>query len=183
MRFGDANDFAIEAELEPDISPPSSVWGRMCIWCRGVALGDLSEPYCALYPAACEFRWLRSQLTDLWDECLDGLDDRAANDFLDGLLYGYHGNVELEDERTLEEMKWDWDRYGKFSFLTNWGEQFDGYKSFILCPPAKPVRILSRHLPDRMNGVAVVTREGLLSAAEEFLLWFDEQAERLLPSS
>jgi hypothetical protein len=181
MRFGDISDFAIEAEVEPDISPPSSVWGRMCIWCRGEPLGNLSEPYCGLGAAAYEFRWLRCHLTDLWDECLEGLDDRDANDFLDGLLYGYRGGVEIEDERTSEEMNRDATRFSKFNFLTNWGEQFDGYKSFILCPPAQPVRILSRHLPDRMNGVAVVTREGLLSAVEDFLRWFDEQEKRLLP--
>lgn len=51
MLFGDRLDFAIEADVEPSLEPPSAVWGRMCVWCRGVALGDLGEPHCALYPA------------------------------------------------------------------------------------------------------------------------------------
>jgi hypothetical protein len=151
----------------------------MCVWCRGAALGDLGEPYCGLNQAADEFRWLSGHLADLWDESLDGLDDRAATDFLDGLLYGYHGGVEIEDDRTIERIRRDAERFWKFDFLTNWGEQFDGVKSFILCPPDGPVRILSRDLPEPMNGIAVVTREGFLGAAEEFVRWFDNEEMRL----
>lgn len=179
MKFGDTGDFAIEVELEPGLTPPSAVWGRMCVWCRGVTLGDLSEPSCGLWEAACEFRSLFGRLADLWDETLDGLDDRAATDLLDGLLYGHHGGVEIEDGRTMEQISRDAERFGKFDFLTNWGEQFDGYKSFILCPPGGPVRILSRHLPRPMNGVAVVTKEGFLGAVEGFIRWFDNEEERL----
>lgn len=183
MRFGDAKDFAIEAELESGIAPPSAVWGRMCVWCRGAAVGDLSKPSCALYPAAGEFRWLTGHLVDIWDESLNGLDDRAATDFLDGLLYGYHGDVEIEDDRTIEQIRRDAEQFGKFNFLTNWGEQFDGFKSFILYPPDGPVRILSRHLPETMNGGAVVTRDGFLGAAEGFLRWFDIMEKWLLQPS
>ena len=29
MLFGDRTDFAIEVEVEPNIKPPSAVWGRI----------------------------------------------------------------------------------------------------------------------------------------------------------
>src|SRR5438128_886855 len=101
--FGDRADFAIEAGVEPDLTPPSAVWGHMCVWCRGVPLGDIENRQCGLYGAYCGFREVASRIDRLWAKELDGLDDVAAWNHLDGLLYGYHGDVELADNRTLEE--------------------------------------------------------------------------------
>jgi hypothetical protein len=110
MLFGEPADFAIEAYVEPDLKPPSAVWGRMCVWCRGVPLGDISERYCALYPAYCSFRSLPSCLDSLWADELAGLGDEGVWNFLDA----------------------DWAAWDRFNFLSNWGERFDGYKAFIL---------------------------------------------------
>lgn len=94
MRFGDPADFAIEADVEPHLRPPSAVWGHMCVWCQGVVLGDITDLHCGLYGAYSSFRWLASNLNELWAPELVGLDDVAVWNFLDGLLYGYHGDVE-----------------------------------------------------------------------------------------
>ena len=151
----------------------------MCVWCGGVALGDVGDRYCALYPASCHFRWLAEHLNELWDEQLFGLDDVAAWNFLDGLLYGYHGDEEVKDTRTLEQLQSDGRQWNKYNFLTNWGEQFDGYKSFILCPPQGQVRILSRWLPAKMGRSITVSRKAVLAASQDFARWFAEQAQRL----
>jgi hypothetical protein len=183
--FGDPQDFAIEAGVELSLDPPSSVWGFMRVWCGGVPLGNIGERFCALYPSSLAFAWLSTHLDELWDDALTGLGDGAAWDLLDGLLYGYHGEVEIEDERTPDELRRDWDRYGKFNFLTNWGEQFDGYKSFIKCPTVGPARILSRRLPASQGLSVRVTRGAVLEASRGFLHWFGSQAVRLrrpLPS-
>lgn len=179
MRFGDPANFAIEAELELNLRRPSAVWGRMCVWCRGIALGDISEQYCALFPAFMEFRWLSSHINELWDPELAGLDDVALWNFLDELLYGYHGDIEVHDDRTVQECERDWVRWGVFNFLTNWGEQFDGYKSFIASPPGDTVRILSRRLPSTMGLSVEVSRAAFKSASEQFVAWFDAQNARL----
>src|SRR5262249_34795405 len=105
----------------------------MCVWCRGVPLGGIDDRHCALDWAYCGVRSLLSpvhgepQIDRLWAEELAGLDDVAAWNFLDGLLYGYYGDVEVPDDRTVEECRRDWLVWGCFNFLTNWGEQFDGY--------------------------------------------------------
>jgi hypothetical protein len=52
-----------------------------------------------------------------------------------------------------------------------------------MCPPDGAVRILSRDLPKSMNGIAVVTREGFIGAAEKFLGWFDKEEMRLQSGS
>jgi hypothetical protein len=179
MRFGDPADFAIEAEVEPDLKPPSAVWGRMCVWCRGVPLGNIEDRHCALYPAYGAFRGLESYLDRLWAPELAGLDDVAAWNFLDGLLYGYHGDVEVRDHRSIEQCHVDWATWRSFNFLTNWGEQFDGYKSFLLCPPGGPVRVLSRRLPAHMGRSVEVSLGAVLAATQGFVRWFEEQELRL----
>ena len=172
--FGDRADFAIEAGIEPDCQTTSgSIWGHMCVWCFGIALGDLDDRHCGLDGAYLEFDWLRLNLDSLWDDELRGFDDLATWNFLDGLLYGYHGDTELLDDRTLEQSRRDDARWHRFNFLTNWGEQFDGYKSFLVCPPGEYARVLSRRLPSHLGLGVSVTRRGIVSAATEFTQWFE----------
>jgi hypothetical protein len=176
--FGNRADFAIEAGVEPHLMPPSAVWGHMCVWCRGVALGDLSDLHCALYPAYCSFRWLPGHLDDLWADEFIGLGAVAAWNFLDGLLYGYHGDVEVPDDRTVEECQADSLRWSRHNFLTNWGEQFDCCKAFVLSPPGGSVRILYRRRREAVQ-MAEVSRSGLVAASAGFVQWFETQELRL----
>jgi hypothetical protein len=121
-----------------------------------------------------------AHLEDLWDEALVGLNDQDTWNFLDGALYGYHGDVEVHDERSLEDTRRDARRYGKFNFLTNWGEQFDGgYKSFLLCPPRRPLRVLSRAFPKPVGLGVNVSRAGFARAVRAFTDWFESQERRL----
>lgn len=177
--FGDRDDFAIEAGVEPDSHTEGIVWGHMCVWCRGVPLGKLWERYCALYPAYYEFAWLADNLGRLWADELDGLDDVAAWNFLDERLYGYHGDVEVPETRSLAEMRRDSQRWRRFNFLLHWGEQFDGYKSFLLCPPGENARVLSRRLPAHSGRGVGVTRQCITKAAADFVRWFEGESSRL----
>jgi hypothetical protein len=179
VHFGRAADFAIEAGVEPDLAPPSAVWGHMRVWCGGIPLGNIDERCCALYPAYDGFQQMAETLDDLWDDRLDALEDEAIWNLLDGLLYGYHGTVKIDDERTVDEIWRDTARYERFNFLTNWGEMFDGYKAFLLCPPGKPLRVLCREIP-RAAGLGIdVTHLGFLEASMAFVQWFEAQRHRL----
>jgi len=151
----------------------------MCVWCRGVSLGKLHERYCGLGYAVERFAWLADNLSSLWADELDGLDDIAAWNFLDGLLYGYHGDIELASTRTLAELRRDAVVWRRFDFLTNWGEQFDGYKSFLLCPPGDDARVLSRQLSAHMGRGVSVSKRALVMASAEFVRWFDGESARL----
>jgi hypothetical protein len=178
MLFGDPADFAIEADVEPHIQPPSAVWGHMCVWCCGISLGDISSLHCGLSGTSDGFSWLVPHLDNLWAEELQDLDDLALWNFLDGLLYGYHGNVEFHDDRTLEECQQDSERWHRFDFLTNWDEPFNGYKAFIVCPPREEIRILYRRLSENVR-VVRVSRAGFLRAASLFVKWFEAEEIRL----
>jgi hypothetical protein len=170
MIFGDVREFAIQAEVEPELVPPSAVWGRMCVWCRGTVLGDFRRSHCELSSSSADMEWNCNHLEELWDVSLAGLDDSAAFAFLDAVYFG-------DDERTDEQINADSERYARFNFLTNWGEQFDGWKAFMICPPGGPVRILYR-LPTNEHGSGSVAREIFRTVVKEFVRWFGEQAER-----
>jgi len=176
MLFGSKATFAIEAMTEPHLIPPSAVWGRMQVWCRGGAIGDFSEECCALFGPYEGFRNLLRSLPKLWFQEFEGLSDLQLWNRLDGLLYF------ADDDRTLEQCSRDWEQYGQCNFLTNWGEQFDGNgKSFIVCAPSGVVHILNQSLP---NGISCeVPLLDVLAAANEYASWFESEQARLASSS
>jgi hypothetical protein len=170
MVFGDRNSFAIEAEVEPSLVPPSAVWGRICVWCAGEALGRCDEGMNSLYGSMCAVRWMRDNLDRLWDEPLRGLDDAAAFELLEGVSFFMDGKDRVEFRR-----------YDKFDFLVNWCESFDGWHGFVICPPGEAVTILFRR-PDRSRASVRVPRAEFVAAADGFVRWFEAQAARLSPS-
>ena len=184
--FGNPADFAIEAGVEPDLLPDSAVWGHMRVLCGGAALGDIEERSCALYHSYCAFGSLASHVDRLWAEEFVGLDDEAIFDMLYRLLYGGleytsfpvpAGLFGEENER--EEGERNWTMWGCFDFLNNWGEQFDGYTSFIVCPPGGPVRVLSKSFIGHPGPSVQCSPSGVVAAVNGFRRWFEEQASRL----
>jgi hypothetical protein len=180
MLFGHKDDFAIEAMTEPDLPRPSAVWGRMQIWCQGVSIGNYTEHYCALYGAYVGFNDLSHNIDQLWRKEFDGLEDRSLRNLLDGLLYGYNGDTEIEDSRSLEECVVDGQKYGQFNFLTNWGEQFDrDGKSFIFCQDGNVIKILNWHALRDRNLSFHVSVQSVREAIVAFTFWFDTESARL----
>lgn len=180
MLFGKIDTFAIEAMPEPHLQPPSQVWGRMRIWCEGCEIGDFEDPFCGLYTSYMGFHALRDRLSSLWLDEFEGLSDQELWNLLDGALYGYHGDIPLADERSLEEVQRDSARYEPFDFLTNWGEQFDqGGKSFIVYTPAGRVRILNRSLPPARGLALEASLVDVTEAIDGFTAWFEQESERL----
>lgn len=180
MLFGIREVFAIEAMSEPALQPPSAVWGRMQLWCQGISIGDFSDEYCALYGSYLGFKTLSQCLPGLWKPEFDSLSDVALWNRLDELLYGFHGDIQLEDNRSVEECREDLENYAMFDFLTNWGEQFDrGGKSFIFCTPTNEVLILNRHLPPGKGLSMKAPLTDVAPAIQGFLTWFEQEAARL----
>jgi hypothetical protein len=181
MLFGSTDTFAIEAVTEPTWCLPPAVWGSMRVWCQGVELGDFAERHCGLLASYDGFTSLAQHLPSLWLPEFDGMTDDALYDHLDALLYGCRGETELDTNRTPEQ--WDADRatYGRFNFLTNWGEQFaHAGKPFILCRPGGPVRILHRPSPESSVQALEGAPEHFLRTIADFDAWFEAESARLL---
>ena len=182
MLFGDQADFAIEADVEAGLEAPNAVWGHMCVWCGGYALGNIDDPFCALYPAYGAFGSLVTYVDRLWAAELHGFGDVALFDMFDGLLYGGRFDSPVQPPSSLfgEEGRRNWAPWGCFDFLNNWGEQFDGYKSFIVCPPGGPVRVLSKSFIEHPEiASAICSASGVVHAANQFRRWFEGQDLRL----
>lgn len=176
MIFGSTEAFAIEAMTEEGLNPPSVAWGRMQVWCQGVSIGDYSDRHCGL--PYTDFLELKEALPSLWLPEFEGMSAKDLWNHLDRLIYGHHGEVELNDARTSEEMRRDYMKYGDFNFLTNWGEMFDrGGKSFIFCTPRGEVRVLNRvAAPGRWLQAQLPEA---LHAMTEFLGWYEGECSRL----
>jgi hypothetical protein len=154
----------------------------MRVWCRVVPLGDFEDRHCALYPAYGNFHWLVDHIDTLWDDATAALSDREAWDLLSGALYGTHGNgisvpkpVVVPGDPAVDAA---WERYNKFEFLTNWGEQFDGYPAFLLRLPGGRCRVLYRSATGEPAGVEV-SQAGIVATSKAFVAWFEQQERRL----
>jgi len=180
MIFGSKSDFAIEAMVEPELAPPSHPWGRLCIWVDGKKIGDFDDPHCGLYPCYENFQEKCEELNELWENSFIEFSDIEIWNFLDGLLYGHHGNVELDDEKTLEQARIDSDTYSKYDFLTNWGEMFDrDGKSFILKLPEGRIKVLNYDYQKEIVNCYFCTEMGFRRASKEFASWYSKQLEVL----
>lgn len=179
MIFGDPNDVAIEAMTETHLVAPSAVWGRMCLHIGSVVLGDYTDEHCGLYGAYCGFKELLNVQTRLWDESFLGLSHEQIHDLVRHAIYG-------DDDRSMTEILADSKRYRIFDFLTNWGEQFDGFASVIFQGDSKTTTIL--HRPHsafarvREPGpfvTATCSTIGFRNACAGLVHWFDQEAARL----
>jgi hypothetical protein len=170
MLFGSKDIFAIEAVTEVDLVAPSAVWGRMRIWCRNESFGDFDNPYNALYSASESFRTMCDAHSDLWDPTFEGLEDAEIFRIFNEAIYiGTHSDSEVVDLA---------DRYWRFDFLTNWGENFDPLKGLLAFDPNGDSLFMVEDGDDRVRGFRF-PEASFVQAASDFVRWFDSEAERL----
>ncbi len=180
MLFGKKNDFAIEAMTEPHLKVPSQPWGRLCVWVAGNEIGDYDDPHCGLYPSYESFNEICGILNELWEIEFEHITDIEIWNYLDELLYGYHGNIEINDKRNLNEMCADADKYSKYNFLTNLGEMFDrDGKSFILKTPNGKLKILNFDYNENIINSYLCNEFSFRSAIKDFSAWYEEKLQIL----
>ncbi|WP_295679412.1 hypothetical protein [uncultured Nevskia sp.] len=166
MTFGNPDEFAIEAYHEP-AQPGLVGFGRMAIHFSSTIIGKLSEEHCGLGGGAETFRALHSSLSTLWDASFAELSATEIFAIIDRALYIDVGQSDIAVRK-------DADRYARFDFLTNAGEQFDGFKTFIAAEPQGEVRIFFQD-PDGVLGSARCSMAAFQSASCAFVAWYDAQ--------
>ena len=120
MLFGNPANFAVEIHHEP-MAPKWKGFGRMCVWIQGLMIGDPNEVHCSLFHAVKRITEIAVRLSEQWDERFTGHTAEEIFAWIDAILYS--GEIAASDT------------VNKFDFLTNTGEQFDDFKSFIYCTP------------------------------------------------
>jgi hypothetical protein len=175
MLFGTKDSFGIEAETEVNLMPPSTVWGRMRVWCQNESFGDFGNPYNALHPAAESFRSALHAHPDLWDPAFDGLDDAE-------IFQKFNQAIYTGVDSGGEEIPHLADRYWKFDFLTNSGENFDPLKGFLAFDPTGETLFIVEDGNDAVTCFRF-PQACFVRAATDFVAWFDSEAERLQKKS
>jgi hypothetical protein len=171
MLFGTKDTFGVEAMTEADLARPSTVWGRMRIWCQNESFGDFENPYNALYSASECFRSALNAFPDLWDSAFDDLDDAQIFQQFNEAIYT---GMDLGAEEISQLAA----RYWKFDFLTNWGEHFNPLKGFLAFDPNGDTLFMVEDGNDAVRGFRF-PQSCFVRAATDFVDWFDSEAERL----
>jgi hypothetical protein len=164
MIFGSPADFAIEAEDDGLPSHPKGIVpGHMQIWCRNSSIGDFGEEQSCLWDSHQHLVKIAADLSAISNPALWALSDEALWDRFNRARY-------IDRGQSNEEMTNDYVEWGRYDFLTNWDETFDGYKGMIYCLRNGGVRMLVQ-LPDKSIRQYTVTAEGFTDAIAGFSLW------------
>jgi len=167
MIFGTPSDFAIEAYHEPS-GPEWGGCGRLCLYIRGVPVGDLRDNHCSLLAVTDCFREFADKIETLWSAHFAGLSDAEVFRLIDRARYSDEPSSGLGSD------------FAAFDFLTNSAEMFDNIKTFIFCEPGGVVHILYR-LPDDSFGSGTCSVESFRSVVAQYAHWFDEQVRTTAP--
>ena len=170
MNFGTSQEFTIQAHREPLNHP--GVWGRISIHVQGATLGQIDK-FGALYVPADFFRDLHDVVDNLWDQLFAHKSDAEIFTVLNNALWN-------DSDDSLQVAEQAWARFHRFIFLSNWGEQFDGVKAFIIRPPGHPIRIL--YASEGAISIALCSPEAIIEALSSFLKWFDAETAISLPA-
>jgi hypothetical protein len=180
--FGDPNEFAIEAVLEPGPEYPAvqgtSLFGRMCVWMRGRSVGRFDEPCCGLGAPARSFVEVDTALGTLWDDRFEALAPDEIFDWLDAHCFAAYRHTTLPfDEWPDDPPPSLW----RFSILINWSEAFDGWKVFLLQPSKERLMALVLTRDAEHVEVYEFSTGAFRSAVRAFARWLDDQEDALLP--
>jgi len=107
---------------------------------------------------------------------LQALDEPSFEDLTDSQLYELLDRaVYCDDDRTATQVAADAETYFKYDFLTNGGESFDRFKSFIAAANGL-VRIVFAECSSGPVGVRVDMAD-FVATVTAFLRWLKEEAQ------
>ena len=162
MVFGNPKSFAIEIYHEP-AGPEWKGFGRMCLHVEGITIGDPLQDHCSLFHAVERIEKVATDLATLWDRRFAGHTGQEILAWLDAILYS--GEIELNEGEV-----------DRFDFLTNTGEQFDRFKTFIYCTPDDVLCVPFRG-PDDVVWTPTCTGIELRAVAAQLGQWFRTETE------
>jgi|SRR6478736_7139111 len=181
MLFGSPHAFAIEALLEPDPQfgavQSNNLVGRFCLWMNGTAVGRIDEPSCWLGPFREHLRRHAASLEEHWQLSFDALTPEQIFDHLDRGLYAAHRDecLDLDDIEDAGDL-------GRFSFLTNVSEVFDGWTAFLVSPAGSDdILALVRAHGAPTVSIRTFSRTAFRDAVCAFSDWVDAEQRRLVP--
>jgi hypothetical protein len=167
MIFGNKNIYAIEVYHEP-LKDAMILTGRLSLHLYNKIFGDINDEYCDLSQPYESLLDKIKHLNRLKYEFVLNNDNDIFK-FIDNKLY-------MDDERTMEQIKFDTNLYFKFNFLTNSGEMFDRTKSFIYMDKEKRIHIM--YQIDGSQIICVkIEKEIFKKTTTDFIRWYEKEYE------
>jgi hypothetical protein len=168
--FGDKSNFAIQAMLEPELKPPSFVWGRMCLWVSGIQLGDYKNSHCGL--AQCT-----THLNQVVEK-VDQLDVSVFGDKNDEEIYSLLENAWLDPGSDDFGIENEFQKFHKYNFNYGFAEMFDRAPiSFLLKQHNGSLRLLFKTSNSSKVKQHIFTKQLFIETVENFDAWFNDQSK------
>ena len=169
VTIGDKSNFAIQAMLEPELKPPSFIWGSMCLWVLGFQIGDYNDEHCGL--AQCVFHM--NQVVGI----IDQLSIEVFSEQSDQEIYSFLENACLNpgfddfgvDNGFLE--------FHKFRFDYGFSEMFDREPmSFLLKQTNGSLKLLFKIKNDDKLMSHTFSEQFFIETVAKFNTWFNEKS-------
>lgn len=170
--FGDKSNFAIQAMLEPELKPPSFVWGRMCLWVSGLQLGDYKNKHCGI-----------AQCTTHLNQVVEIVDQLGISVFgnkSDQEIYSFLEEAWLDPGSDDFGIENEFQKFHKFRFNYGFAEMFDGEPmSFLLRQPNGSLMLLFKTRNSSDLKKHVFSEQLFIDSVKNFDAWYNDQSKIL----
>jgi hypothetical protein len=166
--LGDKSEFAIQVMSEPDLKPPSAVWGRMCLWVKGIQLGDFNNSHCGLCQCVHHLNQVLEILDELWSNSFNNKSDKEIFNFLKTAWL----DPGFDDFGASNECS----QYHKYNASYGFAEMFDSEGMFfILTMPNNILKFL--YQPNESSDIKslAIDKELFTNTVIKFNSWYVEQ--------
>ena len=170
--LGDKSEFAIQIWLAPNLTPPSTVWGQMCLWVKGTQLGDFDNAHCSLGQCVHHLNQVLEILDDLWNKSFSKKSDQN--------IFNYLKNAWLELGFDDFGVSNEYSQYHKYNLSYGFAEMFDSEGMFfLLSMPNNSLKFL--YQPNDSSEIASfeIDRKLFINTINEFNSWYIQQEELL----
>ena len=169
VTFGNASEFAIQAMLEPELKPPSHIWGRMCLWVSGIQLGDYNDGHCGLAQCTSHLNQIVEIIDQLSASVFGDKDDQDIYSFLENASHNSGFDDNAVENKFME--------FHKFRFDYGFAEMFDREPmSFLIKQPTGTLKLLFKTNNDNKLNSHVFNEQLFKKSIERFNGWYDEQS-------
>lgn len=170
--LGDKSEFAIQVMPEPDLKPPSAVWGRMCLWVKGIQLGDFNDAHCGLSQCEHHLNQVLDVLDELWSESFSNKSDKE--------IFNYLNNAWLEPGFDDFGVSNEFGQFHKYNIRYGFAEMFDSEGIFFLLNMSNnSLRLLYQSNESPEIKCLDIDKNLFINTVNEFNSWFKQQ-ERIL---
>ena len=170
--LGNKSDFAIQAMTEPELKPPSAVWGRMCLWVQNTKLGDYNNAHCGLSQCVHHLNEVVELIDQLWD---DKFTNKSNKEIFNLLKKAWH-EPGFDDFGVPN----GYEQYHKYNISYGFAEMFDSEGMFFLLNmPNVSLKLL--YQPKGASEIFdfIINKESFISTINKFNSWYVQQENML----